>query len=213
MLSNLGRLLLALSSVFASLTTAQNFSSKAPTIPPESAIQKAGQTPTGNPFKCPAPSKYFPQVIDHATFNGNYSDASQIFLQQYQVNDTFYKPGGPIVFYQGTEAAAPCAESLAVFEWAAEVNAVMVVLEHRYFGISCPYGLNCSAPATWENAAYKPLSLDNVFGDGRSILAWFKTVAYPEAKNAKVILASGMFNQGGAPFRVFSTKRSISGAL
>lgn len=93
-----------------------------------------------------------------------------------------------------------------MFEWAAEVNAVTVVLEHRYFGISCPYELNCSASATWDKSQYKHLTLDNVFGDGRSFLAWFKKVTYPEAKSAKVILGSGMFSQVESPSKSLAPK-------
>jgi hypothetical protein len=66
----------------------------------------------------------------------------------------------------------------------------MIALEYRYFGISYSLGLNCSTSTydTWPKSAYKPLSLNNVFGDGRSLVPWIKTVACPEAKDAKVII-------------------------
>lgn len=41
-------------------------------------------------------TKFWDQRLDHWGNNGT-------FKQQYQVIDDFYKPGGPILFYQGAE--------------------------------------------------------------------------------------------------------------
>ena len=47
---------------------------------------------------CPyADTKFLTQMVDHF---GNHDGT---FQQQYQIVDTFYKPGGPILFYQGAE--------------------------------------------------------------------------------------------------------------
>jgi hypothetical protein len=66
-----------------------------------------------------------------------------------------------------------------------------VANEHRYFGISIPYGLNYSLASTWDPALMKPLTLDNALHDGISLMTWLKSTAYPSAKNAPIILISG----------------------
>ena len=176
---------------FFRLIVAQ-FNSTPPTIPPDAAIQRAANISTGNPAQRVGDTTYFPQAIDHATFNGNYSDPDSTFLQQYQVNDTYYKPGGPIIFFQSTESAEMiCLEHQIVPEWAQELSALMVVIEHRYFGISCPYGLNYSDYPSWNPTLLKPLTLENALLDGISLLRWIKEVAYPSAKDAKVLVESG----------------------
>ena len=48
---------------------------------------------------CTHPTAFFPQQVDHA------SGQNETFLQQYQILDEFYKPGGPILFYQGAESS------------------------------------------------------------------------------------------------------------
>jgi hypothetical protein len=70
---------------------------------------------TGVPGLCPAGTKFFPQPIDHESFNGNWNGANETFLMQYEINDTYYKPSGPIFFYQGTEnAVIACAEYTSI---------------------------------------------------------------------------------------------------
>ena len=163
------------------------------TLPPAAEIQKAANTSTGNPGKCLAGTKYFPQAIDHATFTGNYNTANTSFLQQYEVNDTFYKPGGPIIFLQGAEnAQLTCVDFSIAAQWARELNALMLAIEHRYFGVSCPYGLQYNESATWDTKLLQPLTLENVLLDGLTLLNWIKNVAYPSASSAKVIVLGGM---------------------
>ena len=177
-----------------SLSVATSFTIKTgpPTIPPPAAIQRAGNTSTGNPGQCSGGTKFFPQPIDHATFNSDWTDPHQTFLMQYEVNDTYYKPGGPILFYQGAETSAiSCSEFQYLPTWAKELNALIVTNEHRYFGISTPYGLNFTEYATWDTAVMKPLTLDNVLRDGISLITHIKNQAFPSAKNAKVIMIGG----------------------
>lgn len=42
---------------------------------------------------------FMSQQVDHL------SDSRETFLQQYQVVDRFFRPGGPIFFVQGAESA------------------------------------------------------------------------------------------------------------
>lgn len=180
-------------STFISFGGAYKINARPPSIPPAGAIESAQKISTGNPSKCPSGTMFFPQPIDHATFNGNWNDSNSVFLNQYQVNDTFYKPGGPILFYQGTEnPSIACLESMEIVNWAEELNALMVTIEHRYFGISTPYGLNYTEFATWSTASMKPLTIQNALQDTISLITWIKTEAYPSAKDANVIMISGI---------------------
>ena len=184
-------LLLALSIASISLATS-SFPKFVPSIPPAAAIQKAANISTGNPAHCPAGTKYFPQAIDHATFTGNYNASNLTFLQQFEVNDTYYKPGGPIIFMQGVESASlNCVDFSISVEWAKELNGLMVAIEHRYFGISIPYGLQYSEYSTWDTSLLKPLTMQNALLDGLNLLNWIKTVAYPSTIDSKVLLLSG----------------------
>lgn len=93
-----------LSTVYALITlggAAYVSSNSAPSIPPLAAIQRAENVSTGNPGLCPAGTKFFPQPIDHESFNGDWNDANETFLMQYEINDTYYKAGGPILFTRG----------------------------------------------------------------------------------------------------------------
>lgn len=179
---------------FVSLSASYTLKTGPPVVAPASAIQRAENIDTGNPSKCPAGTKFLPLPIDYATFNNNWTDPKQTFHMQYEVNDTFYQQGGPILYYQGAEnAAITCVEFMNLMNWAKEINALVVTNEHRYFGISTPYGLNYSEFATWDTALMKPLTPDNVLRDSVSLITYIKTKAYPSAKDSKVILLGGKY--------------------
>jgi hypothetical protein len=159
-------------------------------LPPESAITAAANVSTGNPSKCPKGTKYFLQPINHAGYDGTIGD-NTTFLQQYEISDEFYKPGGPIIFIQGTENAhISCLEEYIAPAWVKELGGIAVALEHRYFGVSCPYGLNYTESATWDPALLKPLTLDNVLLDAATFVQWVKQ-SYHGTENSKIIVASG----------------------
>ncbi|OCT51507.1 hypothetical protein CLCR_08296 [Cladophialophora carrionii] len=163
----------------------------APVVPPESAIEAAAQIPTGQTL---CSTKFFPQPVHHSDFNGDWNDSDATFLQQYQVIDKFYKPGGPILFFQSPEDVYSCMEYEAVYTYASELGALAVGLEHRYFGPSCPYGLNYTLAATWETSKMDAMTLANVLSDGVSLLTYLTTGANPVAKGAKVIVFGGKLN-------------------
>lgn len=105
--------------VFSALTrfafsavVAQNFNCDV-TTPDPSAVEQALNTSTGNPSGCASGTKYFPQLQDHSNLNG-----TTTFLQQFQIIDTYYKPGGPILFLQGDESPIVCLEKLVLPEYA-----------------------------------------------------------------------------------------------
>lgn len=172
---------------YSSLAMATELCKQTISLPGNSLLQSANST-VGNPAHCPSATKWFPQLIDHTK---TYNATNNTFLQQYQVVDTYYKPGGPIFFWQSVEEPYRCSEMTPIFDWAAELGSLVIGIEHRYFGNSCPYGLNYTDRASWDTKLLEPLSLDNVLMNGVTFVTYVKEVAYPAAKDGKVIMISG----------------------
>ena len=88
-----------------------------------------------------AAERYFTQRLDH--YDASLKNAS--FQQRYFVNSTWYKTGGPVFLCVGGEGPALDASVVSrsvhcsdATELAPEVGALVVALEHRYYGNSIP---------------------------------------------------------------------------
>lgn len=106
--------------------------------------------------RLPAVSATVRLPIDH--FNA--SD-QRTYGNRYWFNDTFYEPGGPVLFYDGGERGFPLGlvpsvfyENHPVTSLAKRFNALVVAWEHRFYGLSTPFPeLNVtSAPREMEEA-------------------------------------------------------------
>lgn len=129
--------------------------------------------------------KNFTQLVDHV--GGTTSPQAPTFLQQYQLDTSLYRPGGPILFHQGDEAATMfCVEDLILPTWAAELGAAVATLEHRFFGNSVP------SNATDPIQRFRTLTPDNVMLDSVNFIDWVKSTV-PEAKSSKVIVQGGSY--------------------
>ncbi|TAQ84199.1 hypothetical protein B7494_g7475 [Chlorociboria aeruginascens] len=127
-------------------------------------------------------TQYFPQLIDHGNLSTNGT-----FLQRYQVNSTNFKPGGPILYYQQAETAIfACLNDLILPEWAAQLGAMVITLEHRFFGLSLPS--NASNPIE----KYTTLTLENVMLDAVTFVEHIKNTV-PGAQNSSVIITGGSY--------------------
>ncbi|ETI25976.1 hypothetical protein G647_02753 [Cladophialophora carrionii CBS 160.54] len=136
-------------------------------------------------------TQFFTQAVDH----GNASAGT--FQQQYQVVSHSFKPGGPILFYQQPETKVFACMELSIFpEWAAELGALVITLEHRFFGLSNPS--NASDPVE----KYKTLTLENVMLDAVTFVNHVKNTT-SGAKDSKVIVTGGSY--GGFLATVFKT--------
>ncbi|CAO3596293.1 unnamed protein product [Absidia cylindrospora] len=80
---------------------------------------------------------YFEQPLDHHDPSNK-----ETFRQRYWVDDSHYKSGGPIIFNNAGESNAYPADGLlsrSVFAlMAKEMNGLVIILEHRYYGESHP---------------------------------------------------------------------------
>ncbi|PAN23099.1 hypothetical protein PAHAL_4G067200 [Panicum hallii] len=95
----------------------------------------------------PFTAHYFPQELDHFTFTPN---ASMLFYQKYLVNDTFWRrpsggkgaAAGPLFVYTGNEGDIEwfATNTGFMFDIAPKFGALLVFIEHRFYGESKPFG-------------------------------------------------------------------------
>jgi len=81
--------------------------------------------------------KQFEQVVDH---NDPLSNAT--FMQRYYLDDSFQKRSGPVLFILVGEGPMddelPLLKVPPLTSWAAQLGAIIIALEHRYYGQSIP---------------------------------------------------------------------------
>ncbi|CAL5041696.1 unnamed protein product [Urochloa decumbens] len=108
-------------------------------------VAAAADGTAANPFT----AHYFPQELDHFTFTPN---ASMVFYQKYLVNDTFWRrptgaggaAAGPLFVYTGNEGDIEwfATNTGFMFDIAPKFGALLVFIEHRFYGESIPFGNN-----------------------------------------------------------------------
>ncbi|XP_058114120.1 uncharacterized protein LOC131256996 [Magnolia sinica] len=122
--------------VFAT-TTVSN-----PIFFPASAHQSLIQS-KGPKSKTPYKALFFPQILDHFTF---LPQSSNIFYQKYLINSDYWDSGphhkGPIFIYTGNEGNIEWfADNTGfLFDIAPKFRALLVFIEHRFYGESKPFG-------------------------------------------------------------------------
>lgn len=121
------------------------------------------------------------QKLDH----GNASSTAT-FQQRFQVVTDYFKPGGPLLFHQGAEGVMTAVENTLFYEWAEELEAIVVSIEHRFFGASLPKQFDGSP------SSFAPLTLENVLDDAIVVANFVKKNA-TGAANSKVILQGGVY--------------------
>jgi hypothetical protein len=147
---------------------------------------------TGNPNECPAGTHFIRQPVYHTEQAGGHLNDTT-FLQQYEIITDYFKPGGPIFFWQGDEGSIQCVEELQMYEWAEEFGALLLTIEHRYFGISMPFGLKWEDNEQWPTHVLKPLTLSNVQLDSVRLIEHVKE-AVPGANDSKVVAFGGSYS-------------------
>ena len=130
--------------------------------------------------------KNFTQLIDHTEATSE-SSSNGTFLQRYQLDTSSYRPGGPILFYQGNEGVSiTCIKYLVLPEWAKELGAAVATIEHRFFGTSL--ASNATDPAV----RFKTLTPENVMLDSVRFIEWVKSTV-PGANDSKVIVQGASY--------------------
>ena len=154
-----------------------------------------------NPSNCTHPSKLFQQLVNHpssstytqnAPTRDNASDGTETFLQQYTVIYDFFQQGGPILFYQSPESPLSCLEDFAIYEYPVELGALIVGIEHRFFGLSVPGNLSYADQIEWPLSSLGSLTLKNVMMDSVELLQHVESTV-PRAKDSKVFAFGGSY--------------------
>ena len=122
-------------------------------------------------WKMPGAGKQF-------TFNGQFIDHfnpldGRTWSQRYWVDNTFYSPGtnSPIFLYicgEGTCSGTPSIGSFP-YQMAQRAGALLVALEHRYYGYSQPFG-----PQSMKTENLRYLSVEQALEDIAYFMSWFK---------------------------------------
>uniref|UniRef100_A0A803L310 Lysosomal Pro-X carboxypeptidase n=1 Tax=Chenopodium quinoa TaxID=63459 RepID=A0A803L310_CHEQI len=183
---------------------------------------------TNNDEAKPYETRYFTQIIDHFDFN---PQSYQTFQQRYLINEKYWggaKKNAPIFIYMGNEGDIEwfAHNTGFMYENAPHFKALLVFIEHRYYGKSIPYGgdkevayKNASTQgylsSTQALADYATLILDLknnltasespvvVFGGsyGGMLAAWFR-LKYPHVAIGALASSSPILNFGNltSPF-------------
>lgn len=141
------------------------------------------------------PTYFASMPLDH--FN---SSDTRTFSQRLFVNDTYYKPGGPVIYFDyGEEGVNPTILAWMLAEWgngtvsapmevAKALNGVVVSLEHRYYGSSNPFPLNNTASANGADIV-------GYYGTPLGGAADYRYLTIEQALEDVVYLATEIFNK------------------
>ena len=100
-------------------------------------------------------AQWFKQTLDHFKRGENV----ETFDQKYFVDDTHYDGSGPIILYINGEAplySAPGGSSFTGY-MAQQMKAMIVALEHRFYGDSHPFSDMSTSSLRYLNSAQAPL--------------------------------------------------------
>ncbi|KAN0044793.1 hypothetical protein ACTA71_006316 [Dictyostelium dimigraforme] len=84
------------------------------------------------------PVQWFTNRVDHYD-----PQNSNTFKQKFYVNDTYYTPGSPVFYILGGEGPVGASYVTGHFvfnQYAQKFNALLVAIEHRFYGDSIPMG-------------------------------------------------------------------------
>ncbi|KAF7363200.1 Peptidase S28 [Mycena venus] len=192
-------------STFLSLLSLSVFAYAAVPSGTTSASAPPSSTPTKTSTCSFPPEQLFDQSIDHSV-----TSDKATFSQRVQVNNTHYKPGGPLFILQGDESSDMlCSEQFEFARWAPEFGAALMVIEHRYFGKSQPFGNN-----SYTNENLRFLTLDNVMSDTVAVVDWWRTnVTNGNGKNSPVIVFGGSYGGSLATFLRINHPDTFFGAV
>ncbi|KAI6234800.1 CRE-PCP-1 protein [Aphelenchoides fujianensis] len=115
-------------------------------------------------------TKYADVAIDHFDYASR-----RTFQLKYLVNETYFKPGGPLLFYSGNEGTIEgfAANTAVLFDVAPLVGGLIVFAEHRYYGAgsSLPFG-----DKSFFNSTYaKYLTVEQALADYVQLIEQLKS--------------------------------------
>eukprot|EP00940_MAST-03C_sp_MAST-3C-sp2_P001488 g1488.t1 len=129
---------------------------------------------------------YFKQALDHFSDND-----TRTFKQRFFWNASYFRTGGPVLYYTGNEADVTLYVNQTGLMWenAASLGALLVFGEHRFYGLTLPFGpVEKNSP---QELQY--LSLEQSLADHVALVTHVKSVVFPNAKDSKVVAIGGSY--------------------
>ncbi|KAK7070268.1 Serine-type peptidase activity protein [Halocaridina rubra] len=129
---------------------------------------------------------FYRQKVDHFSFTND-----DIFIQRYLISDAHWNGNnGPIFFYAGNEGDITLFADNTGFVWdtAPEFKALVVFAEHRYYGVSLPYGSKSFSEPKYSGY----LTSEQALADYAELLTYLKRVI-PGAKDSPVVVFGGSY--------------------
>ncbi|KAE8675817.1 Alpha/beta-Hydrolases superfamily protein isoform 2 [Hibiscus syriacus] len=108
-------------------------------FPRAAAYQSLTKQPKAPKPNLPFKTHYFPQTLDHFTFQPK---SYKIFYQKYLINTQYWHKEAPIFVYTGNEGDIDwfAANTGFMLDIAPKFKALIVFIEHRFYGESMPFG-------------------------------------------------------------------------
>ncbi|KAI0471579.1 serine carboxypeptidase S28-domain-containing protein [Xylariaceae sp. FL0804] len=128
-------------------------------------------------------------VVEDFTQKINHTGGSTATFQQgYQLSTQYFRPGGPILFVQNGAQAMPPLEAVDVIDYAPKLNAIVAILEHRFFNSEYTMA-SMERNGSTQGQDLTSLTLDNVLQDGVDFVNWIRDTV-PGANKSKILMLS-----------------------
>lgn len=134
----------------------------------EAHLEKTRSGATG---VAPPPDQFYDQVLDHYSVD---EASTATWNQRFWTNEQYWKGSGPLFVYVEGEGAGSPYDVLSGqhVELAANHSALIIALEHRFYGASIP-------TSDMSNDNMKYLSSHQAIGDTARFLREYVTATYP----------------------------------
>nr|XP_027201266.1 lysosomal Pro-X carboxypeptidase-like [Dermatophagoides pteronyssinus] len=130
--------------------------------------------------------KYYSQYVDHFSFTNR-----NTFKQRYLISTEHWKsPNGPIWFWAGNEGDVYDSAKKVGFIWdnAEKFQAMILFMEHRYYGKSIPYGKNSFK----KLSNYGYLTVEQALDDYASFIVHIRSTM-KGARSSPVVIIGGSY--------------------
>jgi hypothetical protein len=116
--------------------------------------------------------------IDHFSPEDN-----RTYTNRFWTNNTFYRPGGPVFFYDAGERGVSDGNLISVSSLSHPLmnltrafHGYAIVWEHRFYGQSSPFSLHVDSPDAEKQAAYRFLNTEQALEDAVFFVSNFEPV-------------------------------------
>ncbi|ESO86331.1 hypothetical protein LOTGIDRAFT_235397 [Lottia gigantea] len=151
---------------------------------------------------------YYDQIVDHFNY---ISYGQQRFKQRYLIQDKWFDPAskGPIFFYTGNEGPITSFWNATgfIFDIAPQFNALVVFIEHRYYGKSLPFGAD-----SFKDKNYGLLTIEQAMADFAVLITDIKHNQY-KANKSPIITFGGSYGGMLSAYMRFKYSNIIAGAI